>query len=146
MPDKKCSKCGETKDVSLFNKNKNKKDGFNRICRECTKKEHTDWYNKNKQVQIIKNKTVNQKKKNRFVEYKKTCSCSKCGDKRWYILDFHHKDPSQKNFGISSNYSRSNTDFWNEIKKCIPLCRNCHSEFHYLEKINGTKIEDYVDL
>jgi hypothetical protein len=27
-----------------------------------------------------------------------------------------------------------------ELKKCITLCRNCHSEFHYIEK------EDYTEI
>ena len=143
---KTCGKCKEDKDLNQFNKNKNKSDGLSRICKDCTKKEHTDWYNKNKQVQISKNKIVNQNKKNKFIEYKKTCSCSKCGDERWYILDFHHKDPSKKSFEISSNYQRSKKDFWDEIKKCITLCRNCHSEFHYLERLNDIKIEEYLGL
>ena len=33
-----------------------------------------------------------------------------------------------------------------EIAKCITLCRNCHHEYHYFEKENGIKIEEYLVL
>ena len=32
----------------------------------------------------------------------------------------------------------------NEIKKCIPLCRNCHTDFHYQEKQTGITINEYL--
>ena len=34
---KKCTKCHYVKDISDFNKDKNKKDGLRTICRECVK-------------------------------------------------------------------------------------------------------------
>jgi predicted HNH restriction endonuclease len=33
-----------------------------------------------------------------------------------------------------------------ELKKCIPLCSNCHRDFHYLEKKDGISIDEYVNL
>ena len=48
-------------------------------------------------------------------------------------LDFHHEDPTKKEYGISSNGS---TISWEKLKieldKCILLCANCHRELHYL--------------
>jgi hypothetical protein len=35
--EKKCTKCHYVKDISVFNKDKNKKDGLRTICRECVK-------------------------------------------------------------------------------------------------------------
>jgi len=99
-----CNKCKQQKELSEFNNNKIQSDGKQKACRECTKKQHLDWYYENREIQLEKNKSVTKKKKNIFVEYKKTCTCSKCGDKRWYILDFHHLDPKNKKFDISSNY------------------------------------------
>lgn len=139
-----CNKCNAEKELNEFNNNKNQKDGKQRTCRECTKQQHLNWYILNQKIQIEKNKKVNKNKKNKFLEYKKTCECSKCKDKRWYVLDFHHKDPKQKEFGISSNYILGNKKFWNEVKKCVPLCRNCHSEFHHLERENNITIEEYL--
>lgn len=65
------------------------------------------------------------------VEYKGG-QCENCGYNRCFeALEFHHKDPSQKDFGISSKgYTRS----WNKVKeeldKCIMFCANCHRELH----------------
>jgi 5-methylcytosine-specific restriction endonuclease McrA len=56
--------------------------------------------------------------------------CSMCGyDKYLGALDFHHQDPSKKEFGISEGIIRySKEKLIQEIKKCILLCKNCHAE------------------
>jgi len=56
--------------------------------------------------------------------------CTLCGYKKYIgALDFHHKNPAKKSFSLSVKglcYS------WNsvlkEAKKCIVLCKNCHTE------------------
>jgi predicted HNH restriction endonuclease len=55
-----------------------------------------------------------------------------CGyDKCIEALDLHHKDASQKDFGISSG---GLTRSWELVKaeadKCVLLCANCHRELH----------------
>lgn len=44
------------------------------------------------------------------------------------VMDFHHRDPSTKAFGLSVGEcaSRSTTDVMAEIAKCDLLCANCH--------------------
>jgi predicted HNH restriction endonuclease len=46
--------------------------------------------------------------------------------------DFHHKDPNEKDFGISSpsGYGKSMTEVKLEVDKCLLLCRNCHAIEH----------------
>jgi len=39
---KKCNKCGETKEVYSFRKNKSRKDGRQSECKECAKKRRTN--------------------------------------------------------------------------------------------------------
>ncbi|MCA9354299.1 MAG: hypothetical protein KC877_02140 [Candidatus Kaiserbacteria bacterium] len=58
--------------------------------------------------------------------------CQICGYKKCInALSFHHKDPSQKDFGLSA---RGTTRSWEkmktEIDKCILVCANCHAEIH----------------
>lgn len=77
-------------------------------------------------------------------QYKSKCSCKKCGDTRIYVLDFHHIDPSQKSFELGEASTKGISKIKLELEKCITLCRNCHSEFHYLEKEYNTTIEQYL--
>ena len=58
--------------------------------------------------------------------------CIKCGyDKYPEVLEFHHRDPSKKDFNVSSKgHSRSWDRVKSEIEKCDLLCANCHRETH----------------
>jgi predicted HNH restriction endonuclease len=42
-------------------------------------------------------------------------------------LEFHHKDPSQKDFHVSTTGIHKARE---EVKKCILVCSNCHMELH----------------
>ena len=58
--------------------------------------------------------------------------CIKCGYNKYpEVLEFHHIDPSKKDFNVSSKgHCRSWERVSEEIKKCILLCANCHRELH----------------
>jgi hypothetical protein len=73
------------------------------------------------------------KLKTKCVEYKGG-KCEKCGYSRCIsALEFHHKDPSQKEFGISSKgIIRDWESTRKELDKCDILCANCHRESHFL--------------
>lgn len=56
--------------------------------------------------------------------------CSICGyNKCISALEFHHKDPKQKDFGISGA-TKSFESLKIELDKCILVCANCHREIH----------------
>lgn len=60
--------------------------------------------------------------------------CSICGyNKNLSALTFHHKKSSKKRFQLDlrslSNRRQSCID--DELKGCILVCHNCHSEIHY---------------
>jgi hypothetical protein len=65
------------------------------------------------------------------IEYKGS-KCAICGyDKCIQVLEFHHSDPKEKDFGISAKgYTRSWNKVRDELEKCILLCANCHREVH----------------
>ena len=65
------------------------------------------------------------------VEYKGGC-CEKCGYNKYVgALEFHHLDPTQKDFAIGSKgYTRSWEKVKKELDKCILVCANCHREIH----------------
>lgn len=57
--------------------------------------------------------------------------CAICGySKSINSLHFHHNDPSEKEFQISTRLNRSLTKLRKEAKKCILICANCHGELH----------------
>ncbi len=65
------------------------------------------------------------------IEYKGG-KCILCGyNKCVRALNMHHKDPSQKEFGLSSRgLTRSWKKVIQELDKCVLLCSNCHCEVH----------------
>ena len=58
--------------------------------------------------------------------------CERCSyDRCIEALDFHHRDPTKKDFGVSSKgYTRSWKRVQEELDKCVMLCANCHRETH----------------
>lgn len=65
------------------------------------------------------------------VEYKGG-KCEICGyNKCFASLDFHHKDPTQKDPNWKKVRSWSFEKIKLELDKCMLVCRNCHGEIHY---------------
>ena len=57
--------------------------------------------------------------------------CSKCGySKSMSALEFHHLDPTVKDFALGHKRGLSEEALRKEIGKCILLCANCHREEH----------------
>lgn len=57
--------------------------------------------------------------------------CSKCWETYDPVCyDFHHTDPSQKDFTIGENMSVGEERFFTEVSKCVLLCANCHRITH----------------
>lgn len=86
----------------------------------------------NKPSNISKSESVvnwRKRTKIKLVEYKggkcECCGYSKCIE----ALEFHHLDPSKKDFQISGT-SKSFEVLKKEADKCILVCANCHREIH----------------
>lgn len=76
--------------------------------------------------------------KHKLIEYKGG-KCQKCGyNKCEGALQFHHRDPKEKEFQISQVNLNETTFSLNkileEVDKCDLLCSNCHAEIHYMEE------------
>lgn len=70
-----------------------------------------------------------KRKKIELVNYKGGV-CEICGYKKCVAaLEFHHKDPKEKDFNISGR-SYSIERLKKEVDKCILVCGNCHTEIH----------------
>jgi hypothetical protein len=111
-----CPKCTESKDITEFY-NRRGKSNSSVYCKICT----------NLQT-IVRQREL----KLQSVNYKGGC-CQICGyDKCLGALEFHHLDPSVKEFNLSRMKSSTfNEKITKELDKCIMVCANCHREIHY---------------
>jgi transcription elongation factor Elf1 len=97
-----------------------------------------DWYTRNSETKRLKSKQYREEVASWFQELKKTMKCHVCGENHIACLDFHHKDPTKKDFNISQIiYRVSKETLLEEIAKCDILCANCHRKFHYEQTKNG---------
>jgi len=149
MDKKICNKCKNEKELDEFGNNKSKKDGKQLTCKICVSEQQLKCYHKDKTKYFQRNKKVKTKIKDEFITFKKTLSCSKCNDNRYYVLDFHHLEKTLKFDWIHKilfNYGGINSNkFKEEIEKCVVLCSNCHREFHHLERENQLNIHTYLN-
>ena len=83
-----------------------------------------------------------RKIKEMAIEYKggkcEICGYNKCFD----ALEFHHINPSEKDFGIGEKgYTRSFEVIKKELDKCMLLCCRCHRELHCESNDEGAEFE-----
>jgi len=71
-----------------------------------------------------------ERTKQRMVDAMGGC-CQCCGyDRCNSAFDFHHINPEEKEFSISTWKHKSWAKIIKELKKCILVCSNCHRELH----------------
>lgn len=132
MNTKKCYTCGETKEITEFNKNKNRKDGLNSICRECSKARSKKYYAENREhhkEETIKRKLAQLETNRRFVyDYLLENPCVDCGEADPVVLEFDHLPGCDKKYLLSLMVSGgySIKTIRKEIDKCDVVCANCH--------------------
>lgn len=72
--------------------------------------------------------------------------CQKCGYKKNYAaLQFHHRNPKEKLFGLDVRNigGRNLQEIVIEVNKCDLLCANCHAEHHHPHFTIGQPDIDY---
>lgn len=129
-PGKICTKCRIWKPLISFSANLRVKDGKQSACRFCN-----SLVCSNRRIQSVSAWYE-------ILQRHRTCQI--CGYAKCFAaLDFHHRDPSIKKFGIgewvrSQAYTEKNKKiFMEEIVKCDVLCANCHRELHWNENRKG---------
>lgn len=110
-----CPRCKQEKDGGQFYRRRDGSD-FSPYCKPCTSDETGERM---------------RKFKCQCVEYKGG-KCEVCGyNKSMAALDFHHRDPKEKDFGIATARVTAFSDkVRKELDKCVLLCSNCHREEH----------------
>lgn len=139
---KKCSDCKVPKKLEEFPYDSSR-DRHLSVCKKCTAI-RTEAYRQKNKDKWRESSLKHTEKVNLIIFDWKSKGCSKCGEKRFYLIDAHHLDPSKKDFSIGTT-KRGIKITKEELKKCIPLCSNCHREFHYLEKVGKLTIKEYLN-
>lgn len=106
------------------------------IIRKCNHHDNTEFilegngYYRCKKCRVnsVSKRRRNVKKK--LVEYfGGKCQVERCGYNRCVeALDFHHLNPEEKGFRVSSGSTISFEKLLEEAKKCVLVCANCHRE------------------
>ncbi len=80
----------------------------------------------------------NRKKRAKwFQDLKSKFKCRECGENHPAALDFHHRDPLQKDDLVSRlvHSAASEERILTEIAKCDVLCAKCHRILHYNQQL-----------
>lgn len=117
-----------------------------KICKTCGKEKHRSEFpstgnrtrvdgSVTKMVKPDCKECHNLIQKNRidklFEEIGVVWECVRCGYNTYVgSMDFHHTDPTRKDFSIAARQCISKQRLAEEISKCVLLCRNCHGELH----------------
>lgn len=109
-----CPKCKTDKELSEFYLLPNGKLNHS-YCKKCQNQNVID------RQRLWKKKAINYKGNKCAL-----CSYDRCDA----ALEFHHKDPSQKDFALSAGRLRKFESSKAELDKCVLVCSNCHREIH----------------
>jgi hypothetical protein len=110
-----CPRCKKDCETSDFYTRRGKENS-SVYCKSCTSEQTTERM---------------RKFKSQMIEYKGGC-CVRCGYKKYQgALEFHHLEPSEKDFNPSHMRKYSFDErVKKELDKCILVCSNCHREIH----------------
>lgn len=137
---KTCKACKETKSISEFHPNKTCTLGVVGTCRKCMAERKRQWYSDNRAERQDDANERNRAKKQKAVDY----FGGKCHDCNQSfpncVFQFHHLNPAEKDANPSKLMNGREDKMWEELKKCIMLCANCHLMRHFIRKeaINAT--------
>lgn len=135
---KTCSICGLDKNYSDFNK---KGSGLQSKCRDCQREWYSNYYhNQSAEKQRLKKNNFERKIRIReWLQERKSVPCADCGIMYpYFVMDFDHRDPSQKLFNIGSKVSSMSFEQVRvEVEKCDVVCSNCHRIRTHSFRIGG---------
>lgn len=128
-----CRVCKEVKPITQYHPNKQCRQGVTGTCKPCSMLRVAQWYKDNRDRRQSITNTRNRDRKKAAVEH----FGSKCHDcQRVFpqcVYEFHHLDPKGKDMNPSAALNMSEERMWNELKKCIMVCSNCHKMRHFMK-------------
>lgn len=129
----RCTKCKTEKEATEFHKRSSRPNGLKSWCKVCANTHETSKSPEAKKIRFNQIKVNEKVRRLELFEKLKAYTeekggCKTCGELDYVVLEFDHRDRSDKSFTISSAVGRVIT--WNklliELEKCDILCANCH--------------------
>ncbi len=148
-----CTNCKKEKPLKDFY-NVKRNNTVTSKCKICTNENNKKYSHKYdeyyKEYRIINKNKISEKSKRiwkkqrqiwiEIISSKFILKCIKCGyDECFAALDFHHRNPKEKEYDIhkllhlSPLKSKNIDKIFKELEKCDVLCSNCHREMHNKE-------------
>jgi hypothetical protein len=129
---KMCSGCKQCLEVSEFNKNSRRHDGYQTMCRSCQRDYYSKRYydpNGSERKRLERNREKNKELRREIIRGAKSIPCMDCGvEYPYYVMDFDHRDPKEKRYtvGMMVGQGQPLDQLRQEIAKCDVVCSNCH--------------------
>jgi len=92
MTEKTCNKCGETKELSLFYKDKNLRDGHMNLCKDCQKSYQKRIYQEKRAEKLEYQKKYAKKNAEQIREYQKRWHKENAEWKREYGKKYYQEN------------------------------------------------------
>ena len=129
--ERQCVGCGELKPcrwMTTFTQTGTPE--YRNRCDECWNARGRERAKTNRETLTSQRLDRQYARKVKCVEYKGG-KCQRCGYQKCVkAMNFHHVDPSTKEFEISQRLDTAWEKLTAELDKCVLLCFNCHMEEH----------------
>lgn len=132
-----CRTCGEALPIIRFSFQDGKARRW--VCKSCRHERDFPSNNRSRPFVGSRKTTSDLRKINicQLIRAAKSKPCADCGlIYPHYILDFDHRDPSQKRFNIAQAKRMCAATVLAEIEKCDVVCSNCHRERTHGHRFN----------
>lgn len=134
--------CGTIiKSKDMYGRNKSFVSGHNNRKYDNPTQYKREWNHRNREKRQVAKTIYGRKRKEKLIQYAGN-KCQKCGiefnQENSAIFDFHHKNPKEKLFALSTaNLTRYSWDkVLIELAKCDLLCSNCHRLEHFFQDLS----------
>jgi hypothetical protein len=125
-----CSSCGVVKEEDEFNWRWQDRGIRWGICRECQRKQKTNWYERHKDIygpaKNARTRASRVAARQYVFDYLSTHPCVECGENDPMVLEFDHIGSKRKTIAELIRDGASIQSLQREIDQCQVMCANCH--------------------
>lgn len=147
---KKCGRCQQEKEFAEFNKCKKTKTGFHNHCRICQKEVKANWYEKNREFELIKGKTEEHKEYARNKAKEKYWSNPLWRERQLEINRERRKNPQAREAARKYEKMRISTDINYKMAKVLRSRLKCAVKRQQADKtatfdLLGCTLGEFID-